>query len=670
MPPEGNIAKSPDLLSLTLEADGFASSSAPSLEGWSISPEDAQYNKLFCQIDESWRAGGTHLSRSRSGLWYMRFKVPEAIRAAYPDLPKELRRSTKTRHKIHALAISRKMCLDFLIRHRISETRMGQPEKSTEEQTQALQPQYSFTVVNGSVRLHFSGSPALETLQEATRCFQALQSALVANDPSFALNLVATPDPATSPLGAAAVSEEPAADLSPADASPFSSPLEPCANEDSGKEQDHSTPALSSTDTPQWLSEAIDRWYGNGAHTFTANTWKHSYAPSFRILREIIGTERHNRVLEDGSVQSDILDIRMSDITDRHIHILHDCLKQLPPNQGSNTAVVEALTRIQQRQHKRQPLPSASNVEKKLGHLLPFFRYAKEAKWIQADVLDAMHLIQRTASAQLSKALRKKGGKAGYVALSKTELARLFSHENLIQDSHRNPWKFWVPLLCLHQGVRVSETSQLYTNDIQFIDGIPCISVIEDTQDETASHSTRPQAKSSEEYRRLKTLSSRRVIPLHPQLIKLGFLQFVEQIQQRNPRRATHLFANLPWDEKSMFGRKPARFVIELLKELQIHVPRNKVAHSLRSNFNQELQRTMIPSALISRMLGHSTRQTKDEHYNEADYGPALPFAEILPFLSQMDFGLTLPRWDEIMRKKAALRLSQQRGVCPSEAGP
>lgn len=175
MPPEGNIAKNPDLLSLTLEADGFASSSAPSLEGWSISPEDAQYNKLFCQIDESWRAGGTHLSRSPSGLWYMRFKVPEAIRAAYPDLPKELRRSTKTRHKIHALAISRKMCLDFLIRHRISETRMGQPEKSTEEKTQALQPQYSFTVVNGSVRLHFSGSPALETLQEATRCFQALQ---------------------------------------------------------------------------------------------------------------------------------------------------------------------------------------------------------------------------------------------------------------------------------------------------------------------------------------------------------------------------------------------------------------------------------------------------------------------------------------------------------------
>lgn len=536
---------------------------------------------------------------------------------------------------------------------------MGQPDQSRQEQAQTLQPQYSFTVVNGTVQLHFSGSPALETLQEATRCLQALQSALAANDPSFALKLAPTPSPAA-PLSSETpqildkgANEEFLTEPVSAEAPPCSSSSDPSAHE-------HSTQSVCGTDTPYWLSDAIDRWHGNGAHTFTANTWKHSYAPSFRILREIMGTERRHRILEDGSVQADLLDIRMSDITDRHIHNLLDCLKQLPPNQGSNTAVVEALNRIQQRQRKRQPLPSASSVEKKLGHLLPFFRYAKEAKWIQPDVLDAMHLIQRTASAQLSKALRKKGGKAGYVALSKTELTRLFSHEALTQDSYRNPWKFWVPLLCLHQGVRVSEASQLYTNDIQCIDGIPCISVIEDTQDEASDRSTRPHAKSSEEYRRLKTLSSRRVVPLHPQLIELGFLQFVEQIQQRNPRRATHLFANLPWDEKSMFGRKPARFIIELLKELQIHTPRSKVAHSLRSNFNQELQRTMIPSALISRMLGHSTRQTKDEHYNEADYGPALPFAEILPYLNKMDFALTLPSWEELMRRRSAQRLAKQ----------
>lgn len=47
------------------------------------------------QIEASWRAGSTHLSRSPSGLWYMRLKVPESIRQAYPHLPKELRRSTK-----------------------------------------------------------------------------------------------------------------------------------------------------------------------------------------------------------------------------------------------------------------------------------------------------------------------------------------------------------------------------------------------------------------------------------------------------------------------------------------------------------------------------------------------------------------------------------------------
>ena len=74
---------------------------------------EAETENLKAQIEASLPAGSTHLSRSASGLWYFRLKVPDAIRQAHPHLPKEIRRSTKTRHRCHALAISRKMCLDF-----------------------------------------------------------------------------------------------------------------------------------------------------------------------------------------------------------------------------------------------------------------------------------------------------------------------------------------------------------------------------------------------------------------------------------------------------------------------------------------------------------------------------------------------------------------------------
>ena len=45
------------------------------------------YDRLLSQIDNSWHAGCAHLSRSPSGLWYMRLKVPDDIRAAHPHLP-------------------------------------------------------------------------------------------------------------------------------------------------------------------------------------------------------------------------------------------------------------------------------------------------------------------------------------------------------------------------------------------------------------------------------------------------------------------------------------------------------------------------------------------------------------------------------------------------------
>lgn len=51
-----------------------------------------------------------------NGIWYWRLNVPAAQRHRHPELPKELRRSTQTAHRCHALAKARKMCLRVLTR--------------------------------------------------------------------------------------------------------------------------------------------------------------------------------------------------------------------------------------------------------------------------------------------------------------------------------------------------------------------------------------------------------------------------------------------------------------------------------------------------------------------------------------------------------------------------
>lgn len=99
-----------------------------------------------------------------------------------------------------------------------------------------------------------------------------------------------------------------------------------------------------------------------------------------------------------------------------------------------------------------------------------------------------------------------------------------------------------------------------------------------------------------------------------------------------------------------MYGRKPSRYMRGLIEAAGFYVCRQKVPHSLRSNFHQALKNTMLPAELQKQLLGHSTGAMKDEKYNETDQGPALPFADVLGYLSKVDLGLNVPTWSEVQR--------------------
>lgn len=632
---------------------------------------EAETENLKAQIEASLPAGSTHLSRSASGLWYFRLKVPDAIRQAHPHLPKEIRRSTKTRHRCHALAISRKMCLDFFIRYKKLETSLPQPDRKIE--IASAPNSFVLTCVDGKISISTSQID-FAMLQKLTGIVQTLEVAMASNDSCFAAPMqpspVATPVPLpvqvqpqhsvitpteavqpvtlvqVPPVAQIPVVEQPAACVAaPVVTSVPVAPAAPAA---------HPAPAASvnvpaayaafdtTSPAPVWLSDAIEDWRVNGPNRFSEESWVHTYAATFRVLREVIGNTRRTIKLSDGGEQHHAPDIRVCEITRDHIVRFHEALKVLPGNKGHNTAIIEALVRIRDREKNKQPLPSAHSVEKKLGHIQPFFKYAKQSKWMPADVWDVMELARKSAAAQLAKEERRSPRKKGYCALNTDELRKLFGQTAFSANAKKKPWTYWIPLLCLYQGMRVSEASQLYTDDLITIDGIPCISLIEDSQGDVVEEDLQDVASSSAEYRRLKNMSSRRTLPVHPKLIELGFLKFWETIKTANPLGPVHMFPQLRWESKQMFGRAPSRHIIQLMKNVEVYVTRYKVAHSLRSNFNQALTATQLQADLISIVLGHTNGSMKNERYNMADYGPALPFPLIVEYMSKMEFGLDL----------------------------
>jgi integrase len=109
--------------------------------------------------------------------------------------------------------------------------------------------------------------------------------------------------------------------------------------------------------------------------------------------------------------------------------------------------------------------------------------------------------------------------------------------------------RYWVPLIGLFSGMRLNEICQLDVTDIRVIDGVACFVVTEESLTGSRDKS-------------LKTKSSARIVPVHPQLLDLSFMAFAERKERGG---AIKVFDDLPLGAKGFrsiaFSRWFARFL-------------------------------------------------------------------------------------------------------------
>lgn len=140
---------------------------------------------------------------------------------------------------------------------------------------------------------------------------------------------------------------------------------------------------------------------------------------------------------------------------------------------------------------------SAKTVKEYIAANKQFFDYCERIELIEKNVFKAI------------KAQKNRGTKASQQRdrWQLKELQKLFSSsEYRKKDAQFN----WTTKIQLYHGCRPSEACQLTTSDIQMIEDIPCITVSDSGTEQ-----------------RLKTSNAFRTIPLHNQLIKEGFLDYV-----------------------------------------------------------------------------------------------------------------------------------------------
>lgn len=166
---------------------------------------------------------------------------------------------------------------------------------------------------------------------------------------------------------------------------------------------------------------------------------------------------------------------------------------------------------------------------------------------------------------------------------------------------------FWLPLLALFTGARREELAQLLVSDVREQDGAAYLDI-----------SDREGGKS------VKNETSRRRVPLHPELIRCGFLRYVDEQRSRKSER---LFPRLLPDHFGDYGGNWGKWYSRYARSIGI-TDRRKTFHSFRHAFKYACRESHIPEDIHDALTGHSNG-TVGRSYGGPQY-PLAPLAEAI----------------------------------------
>jgi integrase len=193
-------------------------------------------------------------------------------------------------------------------------------------------------------------------------------------------------------------------------------------------------------------------------------------------------------------------------------------------------------------------------------------------------------------------------------ALTLDELQRLFSKEFLAWASYSRSGKWWaarryVPLLMAAAGMRLKEAAQLAVEDVfeSPKDGIWVARVTHDVDEQGRTHGRRS----------VKNRSSRREIPLHPEVLRLGLIDFVLRRKAEVRRPSDPLFAEMAGKHAVASLSLSANTV--LLPKVGVKRETTSI-YSLRHSFTTAMEHEGVPLLSAKQFVGHTLGS--DAHFS------------------------------------------------------
>ncbi|HEY3431169.1 MAG TPA: site-specific integrase [Rhodocyclaceae bacterium] len=252
---------------------------------------------------------------------------------------------------------------------------------------------------------------------------------------------------------------------------------------------------------------------------------------------------------------------------------------------------------------------SAATVKKAMGLLSAVFELA-----VANDKLNA----NPARGIRFSK---PKVERKSRVPFDADDLKRIFSSpvfsEALRSQGGKGEAAVWLPYLGLWTGARLEELGQLLVTDVRSEQGCYYLDICDEPNSD----------------KRLKSTSSRRRVPLHPELLRLGFIDYVEQQRDAGHVR---LFPLLARSGGRQLTSNWSQWFSRYLRDTVGIQDRRKVFHSFRHGFKEACRQSGIPKDIHDQLTGHASPDVGDRYGGE--HYPLAPLAAAIERLSYSSF--------------------------------
>ena len=264
------------------------------------------------------------------------------------------------------------------------------------------------------------------------------------------------------------------------------------------------------------------------------------------------------------------------------------------------------------------------NINKLIYRVRVFFKWLKNnySEYVPQNHFDGLSIQE------------KKFDKPRDIFTNK-ELHKIFDTTPFLNNTIRNPHRrnklasFFVPIVAIHTGMRLEEICQLRIEDVYNEGTVDIIRV-------TISKETK-----------LKTVTSQRIVPIHENLKRVGFLEYCNYMKKQKKERVF-------WDltkSRDGYGRNIGRYFMEYLRKVGVYEFQSKVFHSLRHSFITNLLQNGVREEVVNGLCGHKQKTMSTTIYFKGGFPTDLLYEEGISKLNfeGINFGKLKIDWKKLI---------------------